>query len=280
MTMTSVFKSVEGRDTIRAYYNGILGALPLTQRTIETSFGETFVLEAGGTDAPPVILLHGSCSNSAAWLGDLPALASLYHVFAADIPGEPGNSGDHRLDFLSDAYPRWLYETLDALKIPKAAMIGNSLGGWLALQFAVAYPARTSALALIAPSGIAMPRPDFLRSITDVASNRDSAKAANEAMAEGANMPKEALEFMALVMEHFIPFTDALPVLSDTQMRLLTMPVLYIAGEDDITMDVEAVSQRLASLVPKAEIDLREGGHIITSAADRILPFLAGIRGE
>ena len=110
MKPSSVFKSEEGRDQIRAYYQGILNRFPLGQRTVPTAHGETFVLEAGGGNLPPVILLHGSCSNSAAWLGDMAALAAHYHIYAVDIPGEPGNSEDQRLDFQSDADTRWLRE--------------------------------------------------------------------------------------------------------------------------------------------------------------------------
>ncbi len=75
------------------------------------------MLEAGKVENPAVILLHGSCSNSAAWLGDIPTLADKFHVFAVDILGEAGNSEEYRLDIDSDQYPQWLAELLDLLSI-------------------------------------------------------------------------------------------------------------------------------------------------------------------
>ena len=78
MNKTSVFKSVEGCDKIRGYYNNILKLFPITKRFVNTSFGQTFVLEVGNIENPSVVLLHGSCSNSASWLGDLPALTTAY----------------------------------------------------------------------------------------------------------------------------------------------------------------------------------------------------------
>ncbi|MDK2905363.1 MAG: hypothetical protein PWR12_1439, partial [Eubacteriaceae bacterium] len=60
----------------------------------------------------------------------------------------------------------------------------------------------------------------------------------------------------------------------DDQMRALQMPVFYIAGQNDITMDTKEASNRLAQFVPQAKIILNEGQHIITSAADNIIPFL------
>jgi len=270
----SVFKSARGRDVIRAYYNGILGLFPLARQTVHTSFGETFVLEAGSAVNPPVVLLHGSCSNSAAWLGDLPALAAHARVYAVDLPGEPGNSEDCAASAGRDEYPRWLREVLDALHADKAVVIGNSMGGWLALRFAAAFPERTAALVLLAPSGIVPPRASFLSQTKDFASDPGSAQAANAAVTGDTALPREVLEFMALVAEHFIPFTGALPILSDTQMRKLTMPVLYIAGTADATMDARQAARRLERLVPHAQIRLREGAHIITGAAEQILPFL------
>lgn len=275
MNRTSVFKSEAGRDRIRAYYNGILSRFPLTQRTVPTAFGETFVLEAGDSGNPPVVLLHGSCSNSAAWLGDMAALTAFYHVFAADIPGEPGNSEDRRLDFLSDEYPRWLCKVLDGLLIQRAVVIGNSMGGWLALQFAAAYPQRTAALALLAPSGIVEPKAAFLDRILDVAGNPDSAKAATDAVMGGADVPPEVLEFMALILDNFIPFTGALPVLDDAQVQSLSMPVLYIAGTGDAAIDSSQAAHRLISLAPHAQTILLDGAHVITTAANHIIPFLS-----
>ena len=274
MRKVSVFKSAEGRAEIRAYYQTVLAGLPLKQNIVDTPFGQTFVLEAGNAGHPPILLLHGSCSNSAAWLGDLFALCERFRVFAVDIPGEPGNSAEYRLDFQSDAHARWLCAVMDALALPRAAIAGNSMGGWIALQFATAYPALVSALALLAPSGIVPPKPAFLAQTATIASDPGAAKAANKAVTGSAALPKEVLAFMALVMENFIPFTGALPVLTDAQMRSLSMPVLLIAGMDDATMDAAQAAQRLQAIVPHAQVTLKTGAHVITAAATEILPFL------
>lgn len=271
----NVFKSTEGREKIRGYYNTILNFFPLAKKYVDTSFGKTFVLEAGSEGNPPIVLLHGSCGKSAAWLGDMAVLAEQYHVFAIDIPGEPGNSEENRLDIESDEYPRWLNEALDRLETEKAVVIGNSMGGWLALHFAAAYPERTAALALLAPSGIIPPEQSFISQTAAIASNSESADAATDAVMGDAAMPKEVLDFMKLVLENFIPITGALPVLTDERMRLLTMPVLYIAGTNDVTMNVAKAAHRLTRLAPHASVSLIEGAHVITSAADQITHFLS-----
>ncbi|HPF87237.1 MAG TPA: alpha/beta fold hydrolase [Candidatus Limiplasma sp.] len=274
MHKASVFKSPQGRDKIRAYYNNILAMVPLAQRTIDTPYGKTFVLEAGSEAHPPLVLLHGSCSNSAAWLGDLPALAARCHIFAVDLPGEPGNSDEHRPDIEAGEYTRWLLAVLDALQLRRAALMGNSMGGWLALQFAAAYPQRTAALLLLAPSGLVKANPAFLAQTANIADDTAAAKATGEAVLGNAAMPREVLEFMVLVMEHFIPVTGTLPVLTDAQMQALTMPVLMIAGDADITMDVHAASLRLKTLVPSAQCIVQSGSHVVIGAAEQVLSFL------
>lgn len=271
----NVFKSKEGQEKIRGYYNNILSFFPLTQRYVDTSFGKTFVLEAGNEENTAIILLHGSCSNSAAWLGDMAALAAQYHVFAIDIPGEPGNSEDNRLNTQSNEYPSWLSEVLNGLKTEKAVVIGNSMGGWLALHFAAKFPERTAALVLLAPSGIIPPEQSFVNQTADIASNSGSAEAVTNAVMGDSAIPKEVLEFMKLVMENFNPITEALPVLTDKQMRLLTMPVLFIAKTNDVTMDATKAAHRLSNLVPHATVNLTEGAHVITSAANLVIPFLS-----
>jgi len=271
----SVYKSEKGREKIRGYYNNILRLFPIMQRYIDTSFGKTFMLQAGMPQNPAIILLHGSSSNSAAWLGDIFALAERFNVFALDLPGEAGNSDENRPDVNSNEYSDWIDEVLTVLGITKAALIGNSMGGWAALRFASSFPNRTSALVMLAPSGIIPPKKSFLDQTEDISVNTGSADAARTSVFGDVQIPKEVLEFMTLVMENFNPYTGALPVAGDEQMKRLTMPVLFIAGANDATMDTNQAAQRLKSLVPHAEIIINESAHVIMNAADIVMPFLS-----
>ncbi|MDR7811674.1 hypothetical protein [Lacrimispora sp.] len=62
-----VFKSPEGKERVLSIYNQILCQFPAKQRYADTIYGKTFVLECGLPENPPLLLLHGSCSNSAFW---------------------------------------------------------------------------------------------------------------------------------------------------------------------------------------------------------------------
>lgn len=274
MNKLSVFKSNECRDILRNVYQDILNRFPFTQLYIDTSYGKTFILQAGAYENPPVILLHGSCGNSAFWFPEIMALSNNYCVYAVDIIGEAGNSEEYRLDLNSDAYALWLKDVLDVLGLQLVIIIGNSLGGWMALKFATAFPEYVSNLILIASAGIAQIVPQFLSEVSQTRERNEPITMKPSIIGE-QRIPKDVLDFINLILESYNPI-ESLPIYTDEQLQLLNMPVLFIDGIDDMIIDAEKSSQRLSELVPTAEIHLIPNcGHMITNSLETIIPFLA-----
>jgi pimeloyl-ACP methyl ester carboxylesterase len=270
----SVFKSIEGRDKIRTYYNSILSRFSFEQLYIDTAYGKTFILSAGNKENPPVVLLHGSCSNSAFWFSELMALAAHFCVYAVDIIGEAGNSAEHRPDLTSDAYAVWLREVMDQLGLQKTILIGNSLGGWLALKLTAAFPERVAKLILIASSGIIPPRTAFIEKAVQALAQNNTLTV-DASISAGNAMPPEVEAFINLILDNYIPITEALPVFTDAQLGKLNMPVLFIAGDKDIVIDAEKSAERLKILLPNTQVQLlKDGGHVVFNAIDYILPFV------
>lgn len=269
----SVFKNNEIRDRFRDYYKHVLSQFPLGQQYINTTFGQTFMLTAGQESNPPVILLHGSCSNSAFWFPEIMALSNDYRVYAVDIIGEAGNSEEYRPDLNSDAFAIWMRDVLDALGLEKTIMIGNSLGGWMALKFATAYPERVSRLALLASAGLAEVRPQFISNVEQTRQVDGTVPIGADIIGEN-DIPKEVIDFMNLIAESYNPIQH-LPVYGDEQLKRLNMPVLFIDGENDVIIDADSSAQRLSNLVPSAEIHLLTNcGHVLTNSIKYIIPFL------
>ena len=206
----SVFKSEALRDKFRAHYSQVLSQLPFEQRYISTKFGQTFMITAGEDTNPPVILLHGSCSNSAFWFPEIMALSSTYKVYAVDIIGEAGNSEDVRPDVNSDAFALWIKEVLEILRLEKVIMIGNSLGGWVAIKFTTVFPESVSKLCLLASSGLAEIKPQFVENLEMTKQNDENVQV-DESIIGEQNMPKEVLDFMNLIIESYNPIPH-LPV--------------------------------------------------------------------
>jgi pimeloyl-ACP methyl ester carboxylesterase len=196
-------------------------------------------------------------------------LSQQHHVYAVDIPGEAGNSADNRLDLSARDYADWLNNVLDALAIDRANVVGNSLGGWMALKFAVTYPERVSKLALIATSGLSKQNP-----ATMDASEAEQAELADE-IGNGVKLPDEVQAFIDMILDGYLPLREELPVFTDDQLNTLTMPVLFVAGENDVMTDVKASALRLKTNLPQAQIRiLSNTGHIVLNALNELLPFL------
>ena len=115
------------------------------------------VRDTGPRDGRTVILLHGLGSSLHTWEPWASTLSQRFRVIRFDLPGfgltGPDPSGDYG-DARSVAV---LAALMDALAVPRASLIGNSMGGKLAWQFAAAYPDRVDKLVLISPDGYASP---------------------------------------------------------------------------------------------------------------------------
>jgi pimeloyl-ACP methyl ester carboxylesterase len=130
--------------------SGATEAGRLRFRTVATSGARLSIVEAG--TGPPVVALHGLGATKGSFLPTVVALAGRFRVIACDLPGfgdsdKPiGASYDAR--FFADAG----VDLLDALALQRVHLIGNSLGGRVALEIALLHPDRVSRVALLAPS--------------------------------------------------------------------------------------------------------------------------------
>jgi len=273
-----VFKSDEGRRKILSYYSKLLGMVNFAyrERYVDTKFGKTYILEAGDPEKPDILLIHGSCSSSAMWFGDIPALAEQYHVYSVDIVGDAGNSEENRLDQSTDEFADWLKDVFDGLGIKKAILMGNSLGGWISLKFAARFPERIDKLVLIAPGGIGPTKLSFVfRTLVYLLSGEKGKKALNKMIFGSDDFPEEVLRFTSMIVENFNPLTGSLPLLTDEQLQKLTMPLLYIAGDKDAIIDTGKSVRKLDKMVPSAKIHVIENhGHVVLDTMDWVLPFL------
>ncbi len=280
----TIWKSDEGRLAVETRYREILARWPVpnTQFTVPTREGDTFVIASGREDAPSLVLLHGSASNSFMWMGDVAAWAEHFRVYAIDIIGEPGLSAPSRPTLDSGAYPLWLDDVLNALSVEQAAMIGLSLGGYLALDYASRHPERISALAVLCPGGVGRHRNVLLwaapllllgpwgqRKLSALIRGPKTARLSNPVVSG----------FLALIYANFKVRRERLPLITDDALRRLTMPVLAILGGKDVMIDSAGTRRRIEANVPHAQIRwLPDVGHVIVGQTGPILDFLSAAR--
>lgn len=112
---------------------------------------DTFYLECGS--GPPVVLLHGLGATNASMLTTLWALSRKHRVIAPDLPGH-GDTAKPIRRYDAAFFAHWLLDFLDALEIRRPDLVGNSLGGRIALEAAITAPSRVGRIALLAAAPV------------------------------------------------------------------------------------------------------------------------------
>jgi pimeloyl-ACP methyl ester carboxylesterase len=100
-----------------------------------------------------VLLIHGMAGSSDTWRAVIPQLAKKYRVVAPDMLGH-GQSDKPRGDYSLGAFAVWLRDLLDELGVTRATVVGQSLGGGVAMQFVYQHPDYCQRLVLISSGGL------------------------------------------------------------------------------------------------------------------------------
>ena len=130
--------------------SGMDGPERLELSRVRTELGEIATLQAGAGD--PVLLLHGLGATKASFLPTVAALAGDHRVIAIDLPGFGDSAMPVGAAYDPPFFARAAAAALDALEIERAHVVGNSMGGRIALELGFEHPERTGQLALLAPS--------------------------------------------------------------------------------------------------------------------------------
>jgi 3-oxoadipate enol-lactonase len=221
-----------------------------------------------------VVLLHAGIADRTMWSEHVAALAAGgYRVVAPDLPGfgkaPPSPHDGAWLDVL---------ETLDALAIDSATLVGNSFGGAVALRVAAVAPSRVSALVLVsAPPPVLDPSPE-LRAAWDAeeeALERGDIDAAVAAVLDTWTRPDapaslrarvEAMQRRAFEVQLAAPDPEELPdPFGDDPAAVLAaiaVPTLVAVGAHDLP-DFRAAAGYLAATLPAAQLTtIESAGHL------------------
>lgn len=124
---------------------------------------EVSFLRAG--EGPPLLLLHGIAGSYETWAPLIPALSEDFTVIAPDMLGH-GKSAKPRGDYSLGAYAAGVRDLMLALGFDSATVVGHSLGGGVAMQFAYQFPTHTDRLGLVSSGGLGDEVNVFLRAAT------------------------------------------------------------------------------------------------------------------
>ncbi|TRW78858.1 alpha/beta fold hydrolase [Mycolicibacterium sp. 018/SC-01/001] len=115
--------------------------------------GDRLAYRDEGSGDEVLLLIHGMAGSSDTWRSVIPQLSKRYRVIAPDLLGH-GRSAKPRSDYSLGAFTVFLRDLLDELAIPRATVVGQSLGGGVAMQFAYQHREYCRRLILISSGGL------------------------------------------------------------------------------------------------------------------------------
>jgi pimeloyl-ACP methyl ester carboxylesterase len=129
--------------------------------TARTEEGRISVLEAG--EGEPVLLLHGLGATKASFMPTVAALAPAgYRTIALDLPGFGDSSKPIGAPYDAQFFARSTVALMDALELDRAYVVGNSMGGRVALEMGMSHHDRVERIALLSPSLAWLRRPGWV----------------------------------------------------------------------------------------------------------------------
>jgi len=232
---------------------------------------------SGPANAPPMVLLPGARGNSLMWMSNIETLSATFRTYAVDSIFDYGRSVSMRDLSSLDDYVLWLDELFVALDVRgKINLVGMSYGGWLTSQYALRFQDRLDKIVLLAPACTVLPlqcgfvmramfmslsRRCFTRSFifwifADMAKKGEASRKRLKTIADG----------MFDSSRSFMPKPLIRPtVLTDNELQSVTVPSLFMVGENEKIYSARKAVQRLNKAAPhiKTEI-IPNAGHDLT----------------
>ncbi len=238
-------------------------------------------------EGPALLLIHGIGDSSETWLPLMEQLAEHHTVIAPDLLGH-GESAKPRADYSVAAYANGMRDLLDVLGIDRATVVGHSLGGGVAAQFAYQYPERCERLVLVATGGVGpevnpafrlgslpfaelallplrLPPMQLVGRVaarTLQALGTDIGRDADELIRLLATLPDpEASGAISRTLRSVVDWRGQVVTLRDRAYLSAHVPVLLVWGAHDAVIPV-AHAQLAAEAMPHARVEIfDEAGH-------------------
>lgn len=232
----------------------------------------------GEGSKPVLVFVHGFAADKDSWSMYTRQFSKQYRMIVMDLPGHGESDKSLDRDYGIAAQTERLAKFLQALKIDRCQMIGNSMGGQITLNFALQYPQLLDSIVLIDNAGILMPEKTDVELAVDAGENPLEMKS-----------PEDVVRQMALVMYKPMyipgPFKRAMyeraqqdkPVLDkifwtlveqtestafNEHLAEIKVPTFIIWGRHDLIIDVSTVAVLESGIVGATSVIIEEAGHV------------------
>jgi pimeloyl-ACP methyl ester carboxylesterase len=273
-----VFRYAYPQQFLRLLLRAMRRITGFKTRSVDVAGTHWPYLEGGPGSGEALILLHGFGGDKDNWPLYARSLHRAYRVIIPDLPGFGDNERDPDADYSMDAQAKWLLAFADALQIDRFHIGGNSMGGFIALKFTLAYPNKILSLALLDNAGVLGETKSELQIATE---NGESLLTVSSA--EEFDRLLAFIVYRSLPLPGFIkqPYCDDLIAneafmekifwslaeeflnnpLND-ELHNVTAPTLIIWGRNDRLIDVSCTDVMKTSIPNNHCVVLEETGHV------------------
>ena len=236
---------------------------------------------------PALLLLHGLACDHSTWAPVIESLAKRYTVIAPDLLGH-GRSAKPRADYSVGGYANGMRDLLTVLGIDKATVVGHSLGGGVAMQFAYQFPERTQRMILVSPGGLGPEVTPLIRAVSlpgfhqamgllTLPGLRQSGRLGLDLLSKSGIPHTRDLDEVSDIYENFkdpkfraaiahvvravVDWRGQIVTMADRAYLTEAMPMCIIWGDDDSVIP-HSHSRRIAALAPQTRVEiLPNAGH-------------------
>ncbi len=268
------FKSQTAKQKYLAYYEACAKKWPVDSesKTINTTFGQTFIRISGPENTPPLILLSGDAENSLAWIPQIEALSKDFQTYAIDNIFDFGRSIYTRPMKNPSDLVSWLKELFTKLELKRINLVGHSYGAWLSTLYALSFPDDLDMLVLLAPTTAIQPR--FLTIIRAIIFDAFPTASRVERYhywffpdslqkPETKKMVDEMIKDYILSRHYFKRRHIIQPtVLKKNDWQGLKVPTLFMVGENERIYNAKKAVHKINEVAPGIQtILIKNAGH-------------------
>ncbi len=235
-------------------------------------------LEGGNPQGEPMLLVHGFGADKDNWPLISRELRRDFRLIAPDLPGFGDNEKTPGKDYRPRDQARYLEGFVNALGLDRFHLAGNSMGGYIALEFALAYPDRLKTMALLNNAGVSMPRKSevFLaadrgENVLVVNSVEEFAALLKKVAYKSLPFPRYVLNYLggkAVTQRDFVDpifwrmHDDIVNRPLDERLHEIRVPTLIVWGAHDQILDVSSV-ESMKDRIPNNEVVVFDDvGHV------------------
>jgi pimeloyl-ACP methyl ester carboxylesterase len=271
-------------------------------RQVEIAGRRVNYVDMGEGEGRPVVFVHGLAGQWQNWLENIPAASRDRRVIALDLPGH-GRSEMPTERITIPRYGKCVEALCEALDLGEVALVGNSMGGFIASEVAIQFPQRVDRLVLVSAAGITTA--NVFRAPTRTLGRVAAVLSATTAARHRAVAARPVTRHMALTLVARHPsrlkadlayegmfkgvgkpgFHDALraSLEYDFRERLgeIRCPTLIVWGEDDMVLPVKDAREFERFITDSRSVVMKDTGHVpMLERPTKFNEVLAGFLGE